>query len=294
MSAETTGRADRPDATEAGAEHGEASGVDGGPRPEPVEPAVDTVDVDGAELTVARWGDGPAEIVLLHDGLGSIGQWRTIPGRIRAETGRTVLAYDRPGHGRSTPVPTGAWPADWLHREADRFGRLLTVLGAAVVGEPLLVGHSDGGSIALLHARDVDGPSSGLRGLVTLAAHTWVEQRCVDGIVGMVDRRDAIVAGLATSHRHPAAVFDAWSGVWLSDAFRRWDVRPTLGPIACPTLVVQGRDDEYATPAHATETAAAIGGNAEARLLDGVGHLLHHQDPELVVRVVTGAWHDVG
>ncbi len=249
-----------------------------------------TVAVGEAELTVARWGYGPAEIVLLHDGLGSIGQWRTIPGRLAAETGRTVLAYDRPGHGRSIPVPTGAWPADWLHLEAARFARLLDRLGDRVAPHPLLVGHSDGGSIALLHAA-ADGGDRGreLRGLVTLAAHSWVEQRCVDGIAGMAAAREPIVAGLVRYHAAPGAVFDAWSGVWLSDDFRPWDIRPSLGVIPCPTLVVQGRLDEYATEAHATETAAAVGSNAEALLLDGVGHLLHHQDPELVVRVARDA-----
>ena len=251
-------------------------------------PVETTVELDGTALTVARWGEAPAEIVLLHDGLGSIGQWRSIPARIAAETGRTVLAYDRPGHGRSTPVPTGAWPADWLHVEADRFGRLLDALGPAVAERPLVVGHSDGGSIALLRAAAQ--PERPWRGLITLAAHTWVEQRCVDGIVEMVDQRDLIVAGLVRYHQHPAAVFDAWSGVWLSDDFRPWDVRGDLHPIACPTLVAQGRLDEYATEAHATDTAAAIGANAEARLLDGVGHLLHHQDPDLVVSVVAETW----
>ncbi len=263
---------------------------------EPTETSTVTVDGAGgdaettATLTVARWGDGPAEIVLLHDGLGSIEQWRTIPGRLAAETGRTVLAYDRPGHGRSTPVPSGAWPADWLHREAERFGRLLDHLGDQVDRRPLLVGHSDGGSIALLHAAGDGGrPVPELRGLITLAAHTWVEQRCFDGIVDMVANRDVIVAGLVRSHAEPASVFDAWSGVWLSDDFRPWDVRDRLSTITCPTVVAQGRLDEYATDAHATQTASAVGANATARLLDGVGHLLHHQDPELVVRVVAEA-----
>lgn len=251
---------------------------------------IGTVDLDGAGITVASWGEGPAEIVLLHDGLGSIGQWRSVPGRIVAETGRAVLAYDRPGHGRSTPVPSGAWPADWLHIEAERFGRLLAAIADRVDPRPLLVGHSDGGSIALLHAASDGGrPSRALRGLVTLAAHSWVEQRCVHGIVDMVANRDLIVGGLARYHAEPGSVFDAWSGVWIGDAFRPWDVRDRLAPISCPTVVAQGRRDEYATEAHATETAAAVGPNAEALLLDGVGHLLHHQDPELVVRVVVEA-----
>jgi len=255
-----------------------------GPEDEGGAAATWSVDLDGASMTVARWGDGPAGIVLLHDGLGSIGQWRTIPGRIAAESGATVVAYDRPGHGWSTPVPTGAWPADWLHREADRFGRLVDRLD---LDRPVLVGHSDGGSIALLHAAATGG--AGVRGLVTLAAHTWVEQRCVDGIAEMVAQRETIVGGLARYHAEPGAVFDAWSGVWLSDEFRSWDVRDRLAPIGCPTLVAQGRLDEYATEAHVVETAAAIGANASPLVLDGVGHLLHHQDPDLVVRVVVQA-----
>lgn len=239
------------------------------------------IELDGAVLTTARWGDGSAGLVMLHDGLGSIEQWRSIPAAVAATTGQTVLAYDRPGHGASTPVPSGAWPADWLHREADRFERLLSAVD--VVDSPLIVGHSDGGSIALLHAAAT---SRSLRGVLTLAAHTWVEQRCFDGIVGMRAEAAAIVAGLARNHNEPAAVFEAWSGVWVSDEFRSWDIRSMLSPITCPVLVAQGAEDEYAAPSHATETAAAIGANAQAVLLDGLGHLLHHQDPDTVIDLV--------
>jgi pimeloyl-ACP methyl ester carboxylesterase len=239
-----------------------------------------SVPIDDGAVTVARWGHGPAEIILLHDGLGSIRQWRSIPAEVAARTGKTVLAYDRPGHGDSTPVPTGPWPADWLHLEAARFGRLLPKLD--VVDEPLLVGHSDGGSIALLHAA----AGGVMRGLLTLAAHSWVEQACFDGIVGMRANTDPIVRGLGRDHPHPAAVFEAWSGVWVSDAFRPWDIRPMLSTVTCPAVVAQGENDEYAASTHAVETAAAIGENAEYLLLDGVGHLLHHQDPELVVDLI--------
>ena len=107
------------------------------------------VEIEGRSLTTQRWGDGPAEIVVLHDGLGSIRQWRDLPAQMHATTGRTVLAYDRAGHGSSTPVPTGPWPADWLHTEAELLAQLLDEVAVA---EPLLVGHSDGGSISLLTA----------------------------------------------------------------------------------------------------------------------------------------------
>ncbi len=239
----------------------------------------ETISIDDARLTVARWGDGPAEIVLLHDGLGSIEQWRGIPAAVAAETGRTVVAYDRPGHGSSTPAPTGPWPADWLHREAERFDRVLDTIGAE---RPLLVGHSDGGSIALLLAAT----GRPIRSLLTLAAHSWVEQLCYDSIVAMRHNRAAIVAGLARSNDHPEALFEAWSGVWVSDEFRRWNILSILSAVGCPTLVAQGADDEYAPPRHAVDTAAAIGDNAEHLLLDGLGHLLHHQDPDRIVGLI--------
>lgn len=247
-----------------------------------------TVTVDRAELAVAQWGDGPSGIVLLHDGLGSIDQWRSIPADLQRRTGRSVLVYERPGHGTSTPIPRGSWPADWLQQEAERFALFLN---AVEVKEPLIVGHSDGGSIGLLYAAgaaataDCDGTPE-IRGLVTLAAHSWVEQSCFDAIVGMRANPQPIVLGLARNHTEPAAIFEAWSGVWVSDEFRSWDIRPQLNVITCQTLVAQGKGDEYASDAHAIETAAAIGANARYQLLDGVGHLLHHQDPELIVDVV--------
>lgn len=249
-----------------------------------MKPDVLAVDLDDAVVTVARWGRGPADFVLLHDGLGSIEQWRSIPLQLATRTGRTVVAYDRPGHGRSTPNPTGPWAADWLSIEADR---LRLILQREAGEKPMIVGHSDGGSIGLLYAANhaaVDGPDIG--GLLTLAAHTWVEQSCYDAILGMREQTERITTGLALSHADPEALFEAWSGVWVGEEFRPWNILDTLGRIDRPTLVAQGRQDEYASDDHAIRTAAAIGPSASCRLLDGVGHLLHHQDPEMVVDLV--------
>ena len=131
------------------------------------------VDVDCARLRTATWGDGPASIVLLHDGLGSIGQWRDIPSAVHRSTGVPVMAYERAGHGASNPAPSGPWPADWLHREAAVLDALIEVLG---IESPTLVGHSDGGSIALIQAAT----SGACRSAMVLAAHTWVEDVCVE------------------------------------------------------------------------------------------------------------------
>lgn len=252
-----------------------------------------TVHVGGAELTVATFSpetisggavnrSDAVPVVLLHDGLGSITQWRSVPAHLAAATGRQVIAYDRPGHGTSTPVPTGAWPADWLHREADRLAALLDALE---LGPTHLVGHSDGGSIAALHAVAAAG-TAGVASLTMLAAHAFVEPVCVDAIAAMRTSPAPVIAGLARAHAHPAEVFEAWSGVWVSDEFARWDVRTQLGCITCPTLVVQGTADEYATDEQATSTAAAIGENARCDLLDGMRHLLHHQDADRVVALL--------
>lgn len=254
-----------------------------------LDPAASTafVDVAGARLRTATWGDDPASIVLLHDGLGSIGQWRDVPAALHRATGATVMAYERAGHGASTPAPTGPWPADWLHREAKVLIELLDVNG---IEAPTLVGHSDGGSIALIAAtkRGV------CAGAVVLAAHTWVEDICVRSIRDMRSDRDRFVGALARHHDAPDAVFDAWSGVWLGADFAPWDIRPVVSDIECPVLVVQGTHDEYATEAQLLDTVAAIGANAEMVHVDGAHHALHHDRPELVGELVAAFYDQHG
>ena len=214
-------------------------------------------------ITTHTWGSGSPDIVMLHDGLGSIAQWGDVPERIAFETGVTVMAYDRPGHGRSEPVPDGPWPTEWLRHNADVLDELLTHHGAE---RPMLVGHSDGGSIAL-----------------PIAAHTYVEPICSGAIVDMRANSDRIVSGLGRNHSHPAELFEAWSGVWVSDEFQSWDIRPELSAIDVPTIVAQGTNDEYATGAMVHDTVAAIGSNARAYFIADRGHLVHYEAPDPVV-----------
>lgn len=237
------------------------------------------VEVDERRLSTATWGQGTPEIIMLHDGLGSITQWRDVPAALAAASGRTVMAYDRAGHGESLPTPQGWWPSDWLHQEAQVLDALILTIGAT---QPALVGHSDGGSIAAIHAaeRTDHGP------VILLAAHSWLEPAAVAEIAGMRARADDVVPRLGRFHSNPAEVFDAWSGVWTSEEFASWDIRPMLHTVSCPTLVLQGTADEFATPEQATLTASAIGGNAECRMLDGLRHLLHHDAPEFVVETI--------
>ncbi len=243
-------------------------------------PTLSSIELGDLRLRAAIWGSGPVGIVMLHDGLGSIPQWRDTPAEIAEATGTAVMAYERAGHGQSLPHPTAAWPFDWLHREAVVLADLLV---AMAIDEPLLVGHSDGGSVALLHAAS----GATCSGLIALAAHSWVETVCIDAILRMRQNPDRFITALAPHHDAPAALFDAWSGVWTSAEFSRWDIRPQLGAIHVPVLVVQGTNDRYATDNQLTETAAAIGANAQIEHLANTGHIIHHEQPAAVTSLVS-------
>jgi pimeloyl-ACP methyl ester carboxylesterase len=252
------------------------------PRTDRIELSVDGIDY---RLDVAAWGDASPTIVFAHEGLGSIGQWREVPERVAAEGRLGVLAYNRAGHGTSEPVPPGPWPPDWMSREAVVLGALLERWCDWPVR---LVGHSDGATIALLCA--AERPDL-VTDIVCLAAHSWVEPKCVEAIRALRTDPDELLSRLARHHAHPAELFAAWSGAWVGDEFAEWDIRPRLGAVAAPTLVVQGDGDEYATEAMADGTAAAIGRNAQAELIAGAGHMLHRDVPD---RVVEWALHGIG
>jgi pimeloyl-ACP methyl ester carboxylesterase len=247
---------------------------------EDMKPRFEVVDLGDSQLSTATWGDGVPEIVLLHDGLGSINQWRSVPGDIAQRLNCTVIAYDRAGHGSSIPSPTTVRPADWLHAEADE---LEVLLGELNIEEPILVGHSDGATIALIYGSQ----NATTRGIVAIAAHSWVEQVAVSRIIGMRADPQPVMKGLARHHSDPLALFESWSRTWSSTPFQSWDTRAILDTLDAPTLVVQGVDDEFATDEQVFATAAAIGPNATPLLLPGQPHLIHHERPQVVVDLVT-------
>jgi len=250
------------------------------------EPRIKTVEVGECRLRTATWGAGAPRIVLLHDGLGSLGQWRSVPSEVAQATGATVLVYERAGHGASEPIPSGPWPADWLHHEATVLTELLDVVGA---DRPILVGHSDGGSTALIHASL---PEANAGAVLAIAPHSWVEQVCFESIVAMRANRGPIEIGLARHHNAPQELFAAWSGVWVSDTFREWDIRPQLASIEVPVVIAQGAADAYASDDQAHLTAAAIGSNAQSLIVPDVGHIMHHDDAAVVVELIVQFAHD--
>jgi pimeloyl-ACP methyl ester carboxylesterase len=247
---------------------------------------MELVEVGGARLEVARRAaarPGLPPVVWLHEGLGSVAMWRDFPAQVAAVTGAETIVYSRRGYGSSSPRerPFGI---GYLHDEArDVLPALLDRLGVAL---PVLVGHSDGASIALIYA------GSGLpcAGVVAMAPHVFVEEKALAGIVAFAAsyRTADVRRRLGRYHDDPDHAFRGWHDIWLDPAFRSWSIEALLPAITAPMLIVQGEDDEYATAAQveAIETAAVA--PCEVVLLPGCGHSPHRDQPHRTLELITG------
>jgi pimeloyl-ACP methyl ester carboxylesterase len=214
--------------------------------------AVEVVDIPGRE---------PA-LLLMHEGLGSVGLWRSFPYELAEATGHRVVAFSRHGHGQSDPPPKPRTPS-FMHEEArDVVPELIAALG---LEDPVLVGHSDGASIALIYAA-----WHPARAVVAIAPHVFVEEMCLREIRRARDAyanavlRDA----LARHHRDPDAAFFGWNDVWLDPEFAAWDIRPLLPRIQCPLRLIQGVRDQYGTMAQLDAIASAVAGPVSRVELD--------------------------
>jgi pimeloyl-ACP methyl ester carboxylesterase len=217
-------------------------------------------------------------IVLLHEGLGSVELWRDFPQQLAASTGRAVIAYSRYGHGQSD-VLAEARAIDYMHDEARVV--LPELLRAIAIEAPILYGHSDGASIALIYAATVP---DGATALVLEAPHVFVEPRTISGIERAREAaaNGDLVAKLGRYHADAAATFCGWSGIWLKPDFLRWDITALLPAITAPVLVLQGRDDEYGTAAQLTAITRALP-HAIALELDECGHSPHRAQTATVL-----------
>lgn len=237
--------------------------------------------VDGIGIAWRRFtssddatGERPT-VVILHEGLGSITQWRDLPRVLGQKCGLDVIAYDRGGYGRSDPLPQ-TYTDGFMEREAtDVLPAVLEQLG---VDRPILIGHSDGASIALIAA--ATGSVSPL-GVAVIAPHTFIEDVCIEGIRAIDGQRERVISGLARHHDHPRLAFERWRDAWLTPRFRLWDMRPLLGRIDCAVLVLQGDGDQYATDAQVWTITERVRGS-EGHLLADCGHVAHRDQPELV------------
>jgi pimeloyl-ACP methyl ester carboxylesterase len=239
--------------------------------------------VDGLRIEVADLPGDRARraLVLLHEGLGSVGLWRDFPQALHAATGRRVIAFSRFGHGRSDRPRAPRTPS-FFHEEAhDVLPALLAALDAA---EPILVGHSDGASIALVHAA-----RHPVSGLALLAPHVVLEESMIEPI--RATRRDfedgELRARMARHHDDPNAAFYGWCDVWLDPAMRDWTLEPDAAAVSAPTLLIQGADDEYASLDQLDRLEARLRGPVSRLVVPG-GHSPHLEQAGAVVEAIAG------
>ena len=239
---------------------------------------------DGTALELLEIPSLDAEaptLVLLHEGLGSARLWRDFPRAVAAATGCGTIAFSRYGHGRSDPPPAPRTPR-FMHEEA--LDVLPVVLRELEAADPVLVGHSDGASIALIYAAE-----HRVRALVAIAPHVFVEEICLAEIrrARQAYGREGLRDRMARYHRDPDAAFYGWNDVWLDPEFRAWDISDSVARIECPILLIQGERDRYGTMAQLDAVERLARGPVERVHLD-CGHAPHLERPEETLEAVAG------
>jgi pimeloyl-ACP methyl ester carboxylesterase len=244
-----------------------------------------TIVVGDARLETLRI-DGDAArptIVLLHEGLGSVALWRDFPHLLAARTRCTVVAYSRRGYGASDPLK-GPREPDYMHREATEV--LPDLLDALAIERPILFGHSDGASIAIVFAGTFP---DRVRALVLEAPHVFVEEISLRSIAAARAAWETtdLRTRLGRYHQHVEGAFRGWNDAWLDPRFRAWNIEAEAARITAPVLVIQGEDDEYGTLAQVESIAARVP-HVQTVVLPDTGHSPHRDAPErIVARVAT-------
>ena len=229
-------------------------------------------------------GAGKPTLVFLHEGLGSIRQWRDFPASVAAATGCRALVYDRYGYGQSDVLAEPRRTVRFMHDEAlHALPELLASLG---VEHPVLIGHSDGASIALIHA----GAGHAVRAVIAMAPHVFIEPLCLTSIANAAHafEKTDLAEKLGRYHRAARKTFYGWADVWLDPEFKGWDIRADYLPqIRCPVLAIQGYDDEYGTMAQLDDIAGRVAGPCELLKLERCGHAPFRDQPEQTLAAVT-------
>ncbi|HEX6396871.1 MAG TPA: alpha/beta hydrolase [Steroidobacteraceae bacterium] len=224
-------------------------------------------------------GEGGAQLVFLHEGLGSIRQWRDFPSKVAATAGCRALVYDRYGYGQSDVLAEPRRTVRFMHDEA--LIALPEILSSLKIENPVLIGHSDGASIALIHA----GAGHAVRGVVAMAPHVFIEPVCLSSIEKATSLD--LPAKLARYHRDARKTFYGWADVWLDPDFKGWDIRDDYLPgVRCPVLAIQGYDDEYGTMAQLDAVDARVAGPRTILKLDDCGHSAFRDQPAAVLGAI--------
>jgi pimeloyl-ACP methyl ester carboxylesterase len=241
--------------------------------------------IDGRRIEYAAIpgdaGSGPT-LVFLHEGLGSVALWRDFPRKVARRLNAPAVVYSRFGYGSSDGLEARRTPR-FMHDEA--LGVLPSLLDQLAIERPVLIGHSDGASIALIHAAAAGRP---VGGLVCLAPHVFVEPVCVESIAKIRQTYfdSDLKQRLAKYHEHVDDAFLGWADAWLDPAFRAWSIEDLMGGIDQPLLLIQGLDDEYGTLAQLDRIEAGVKGPTRRLVLPRCGHSPHRDQEAAVLDAV--------
>ncbi|MDQ8730987.1 alpha/beta hydrolase [Bradyrhizobium sp. LHD-71] len=243
--------------------------------------------IGASELEYRTIGPAPdqaATIVMLHEGLGSVGLWADFPDRLAAATGCGVFVYSRASYGASSPV-TLPRPLDYMHIEAlEVLPKVLEQMGFR---RGLLVGHSDGASIAAIYAGGIQ--DHRIRGLSLIAPHFIVEDVSVSSIAAIKANYEGgeLRAKLSRWHSDVDNAFYGWNGAWLDPKFREWDISEYLTYIRVPVQVVQGADDQYGTVRQIEVAEAECYCPVDVAMISNAAHSPHREEPEATLKAVS-------
>lgn len=242
--------------------------------------------IDGKRLEYACFGPAPDKaptIVMLHEGLGCVALWRDFPEKVAKASGMGVFVYSRAGYGQSDGVDLPR-PLDFMTREAT--GPLPQILDAIGVQKCILFGHSDGATIAAIHAGSIE--DFRVRGLIVMAPHFFTEPM---GLKAIAEAKTAFEDGdlrdkLGRYHRDVDVAFYGWNGVWLDPDFKAWNVADVIDYIRVPILAIQGRDDQYGTLAQVQEIETRAYAPVDLVVIDACKHAPHLEATERVLAEV--------
>ena len=227
--------------------------------------------------------DEAPTLVFLHEGLGSLATWKDFPNEVAAATGCGAFLYSRWGYGKSDPR-IGPCNEHYLRDEA--LTALPEVLSNMKIQQPILIGHSDGASLALIYA---GANSNDVRGLVLEAPHVFVEDITLAGIkrAGQLYKSTGLPQRLARYHGDRAdVVFQNWYSTWTRADFRKWNIEDSLSAICCPLLIIQGEDDEYGTIKQVDAIRTQLSGSVEVQMLPDCGHAPHRDQREVTINAI--------
>ncbi len=255
-----------------------------------------TFTVAGRSLEACWHGAAPDQaptLVLLHEGLGCVSLWKDFPAALAQRTGCGVLVYSRAGYGHSDPV-TLPRLLTYMHDEARDV--LPRVLDQANIQTAILVGHSDGASIALIHAATQGDPR--IRGAVLTAPHVFTEPMCLDSIrearTAFDDPDTRLREKLGRHHRDVDVAFRGWNDAWLDPGFVAWNLEGFIAGVPCPLLLIQGRDDQYGTAAQLESIEARARVPRRTLWLDNCGHAPHQDCPGETLAGITAFVEELG